>query len=352
MKNIKKFCSALCIIILFVGYGKFFHYILVDDTSSYTRLTMHELYHAESNIDVLFVGSSHVYRSLNPEITDHIFGLNTFNAGTSSQGMDGSLAVIKETAAYHNLSQIYLDVYFGIALMEPNKDRSQLTQTYIISDYMKPSIRKIKYLLQASAKDYYVNGFIPARRDWEKLFDLAYIFDLVKKKQTDNYKNYKWTKNKNDTEYYVTKGYVANETVMQENAYSDEKTDTTIDLTSISDDWKKSLQDIIDFCKKERIQLTLFSTPMSESFLIKNGNYGDYSRMIQNIADQADISYYDFNLCKPEYFSNRTTDYFYDEHHLNAKGAEIFSNVFSKFFTGQISEKDLFYESFEEKILN
>ena len=104
MKNIKKFCSVLCIIILFIGYGKFFHYILVDDTSSYTRLTMHELYHAKPNIDVLFVGSSHVYRSLNPKITDSIFGLNTFNAGTSSQGMDGSLAVIKEAAAYHSAS--------------------------------------------------------------------------------------------------------------------------------------------------------------------------------------------------------------------------------------------------------
>lgn len=73
MKKIKTICSILCAAVLFIGVGKILHYILVDDTSSYTRLTMHELYHADSNIDVLFVGSSHVYQSLNPEITDKIF---------------------------------------------------------------------------------------------------------------------------------------------------------------------------------------------------------------------------------------------------------------------------------------
>ena len=105
MKKIKTICSILCAAVLFIGVGrligvgKILHYILVDDTSSYTRLTMHELYHADSNIDVLFVGSSHVYQSLNPEITDKIFQRNTFNAGSSSQGMDGSLAMIKETLA-------------------------------------------------------------------------------------------------------------------------------------------------------------------------------------------------------------------------------------------------------------
>ena len=143
---------------------------------------------------------------------------------------------------------------------------------------------------------------------------------------------------------------MANDTVMADYISSDEENEAPIHIASISDDWKNALWDIIGLCKKEGIQLTLFIAPMSESFLIGKENYGDYSRMIQGIAEQADISYYDFNLCKSEYFSNQESSYFYDEHHLNAKGAKIFSDVFSKFFTGQIAEKDLFYTSFEEKV--
>ena len=38
-----------------------------------------------------------------------------------------------------------------------------------------------------------------------------------------------------------------------------------------------------------------------------------------------------------------------DGHHLNAKGAQKFSTLFSEFFGGKISEEDLFYNSYEEK---
>ena len=57
-KKIKLWVSIVVFCILFVGCNKFFQYILIDDTASYTRLTFHEMYEQE-NIDVLFVGSSH-----------------------------------------------------------------------------------------------------------------------------------------------------------------------------------------------------------------------------------------------------------------------------------------------------
>lgn len=350
MKKVKTICSILCAAVLFIGFGKILHYILVDDTSSYTRLTMHELYHAESNIDVLFVGSSHVYQSLNPEITDKIFQRNTFNAGSSSQGMDGSLAMIKETLAYHNVKEIYLEIFFKIATAESNKERTQLTQTYIISDYMKPSVRKLQYLLQASSKDYYITGLIPFRRNWEKCFDLNFIYSLIKKKQTDDYINYRWTKNKDDKTYYVTKGFVANDAVITEEEINTTKNKTEIiEMASISDDWKNALQDIITLCKKEKIKLTLFTAPMPEFYLATQKNYSTFSEFINDIANRSELPYYDFNLCKPEYFSTQDHSLFYDYQHLNTKGAAEFSIIFSKFFTNKLSKQDLFYDRTEKK---
>ena len=73
MKNVmKRAIATVLFIYLFIYCGKLWRYLLTDDVDSYTRIMMHQLYTSEKNIDVVFVGSSHVYRSLVPEITDKI----------------------------------------------------------------------------------------------------------------------------------------------------------------------------------------------------------------------------------------------------------------------------------------
>ena len=137
--------------IVLAGCGKLFRYLLTDDVSSYTRVAFHEMYE-QDNIDVLFVGSSHIYRSCVPQIFDEAWHVNSFNAGTSSQKMDGSYMVIREAARYHNISHIYLDLYYEMAF-DVQQKRTQMTDTYIIADYLKPSVDKIDYLLHASGKE-------------------------------------------------------------------------------------------------------------------------------------------------------------------------------------------------------
>lgn len=117
-KKIRYAAGGLIFLLLFVGCGQFLQYILVDDTVSYTRITFHEMYE-QDNIDILFVGSSHCYRSFIPEILDEKLGKNTFNAGTSSQHLDSSYMIIREAAKYNDIEHIYLELYFNMAFTEP-----------------------------------------------------------------------------------------------------------------------------------------------------------------------------------------------------------------------------------------
>jgi len=149
-KKLKQIITIIMALVLFLGCGEVFRYLLIDDTKSYTRLMMHQLYHSDENIDVLFVGSSHVYRSLIPEITDKGLGAYTFNVGTSGQQLDGSLVLIKEAIQSNDVSDIYLEVYYDIATKPEYKERTLMTDVYLISDYMRPSFNKLQYLLQAS----------------------------------------------------------------------------------------------------------------------------------------------------------------------------------------------------------
>lgn len=354
IKKIKTVVACMIFFALFAGCGKFFHYILVDDTTSFTRLTFHEMYE-QDNIDVLFVGSSHCYRAFNPEVFDKELGMNTFNVGTSSQELDGSYMIIQEAAKYNDIKHIYLDLYYRMGVRGRRKDREYLTMTYIISDYLKPSLTKTRYILDASSNEHYINSFILARRNWQKFFDADYVHNLIQKKQSEDYKNYTsvyadavW-----ETEWYAGKGYVENSETVENWQFFSEEGWNSINLEEYSEDWKEELKDIISFCDKNSISLTLLSVPMPNFTTSAVGNYDEYVEMVENlIADTGvGVDYYDFNLCREEYFPN-TSSLFKDVDHLNCYGGEAFSYLLAEFINGEITEDELFYDSFEEKMRN
>lgn len=335
-------------VILFAACGKLFRFLLVDDTASFTRIMMHEFYHQDKNIDILFVGSSHCYFSFVPTITDKIFDKNTFCAGSSAQQLDASYELIKEADRFNELEHVYLEVYYGLANYSPNKERTLMTSTYIISDYMRFSLDKILFLLKASSKEHYVNSFIIARRNWENFLDPDYVMDLIQKKISPEYKNYSYDYISTGPEQYAGKGYVANNGTAPEyfclSCYP-------MYTNGFSKDWENSLNDIITYCTQEDIPLTLLSAPIPNYSLAAMGNYDAYKEKINQIIGSRNIDYYDFNLCKEEYIPN-STSIFRDSDHLNSEGAEIFSTIFSQFCTGQIPEENLFYDSYDEKLIN
>lgn len=348
-KQIKLIISILLFCLLFIGCGKFFRYILIDDTKSYTRVMIHEMYE-QDNIDILFVGSSHCYRSFIPEILDREIGENTFNCGTSAQKLDGSYALIKEASKKNDIKRIYLELYYDCAFDVP-KERTQLTQTYIISDYLKPSLNKLSYLINASGKEHYSNSFIVARRRSANLYDLDSIKNIITKKRSTVYKEYKYDYLQSKNEWYAGKGYVANNEIIQNWNYYLPVGYNKINTDKISDDWKKTLDDIISFCKKKDIELIFVVAPMSNYLLCGASNYDEYINIVKSICNKHNIEYYDFNLCKEEFFPN-TSELFKDEDHLNCYGAELFSQLFADFVNNKISKEDLFYTSYQEKLDN
>jgi hypothetical protein len=354
-KVVKRIMATLLAVCLFSAGVEFWKYILIRDDTSYTRIMMHQMYTSEENIDVLFVGSSHVYRTFIPDITDQEFGAYTFNAGSSSQFMDGSFAVIKEEAKNNKIKTVYLELYYGVASGGTYKERTALTSTYILSDYMPLSLNKIQYLTHASSNEYWINSFLIAKRNWKNFFDSNYVKDVIASKQTEQYKNYEYPKADDAVEYYVDRGFVANDAEVSSDthfnvtAYGGIGMGTAITKDS---DWYNSVSDIVDFCDKEGIELVFFVTPEPEWTLVGKGNYQEYNDFIQNIADEKNVKLYDFNLCRNEYFDTNDGVLFKDEDHLNTKGAEKFSVLFADVITGRLAADEVLYDSFNEKIVD
>jgi hypothetical protein len=309
---------------------------------------MHELYGQEKNIDALFVGSSHCYRSLDTSVTDEIMRMNTFNAGSSAQCLDGSYQMIREAAKHNDLKHVYVELYY-VLQARAYEHRKDLTSTYILSDYMKPSLSKFKYLLDSSDKDYWFNSFVPARRYWRRLGGVRYMSSLLQKKSTSDYKKYKYTMLNDEEEAYQGKGFVANYTETKTGSFHVYKQFGEITDNTISKDARTYIHKICNFCKKKGIELTFFSSPISGFRLAGVGNYDKYINDMKEIVEKEGVQYYDFNLCKSSILKLTDED-FKDTDHLNVHGAFKYSEVFSKFFTGKYTQDDLFYSSVEEKL--
>ena len=344
--NVFKYMLTILLFITFLFIiGKTLRYILNDDTESYTRITYHEMYE-QDNIDVLFLGPSHCMHSFDPSQLDKKLNMNTFNAASSSQALDGSLLILKEACKYSDIKQVYLDLFYNNSY-DIHKERTQMTNAYIISDYLKPSADKYVYLLNASGSEHYANSFIVARRCWKKMFEPGYIPGLLKKKNTEAYRNYEYVKHENAE--YAGKGYIKNLPSVKDWDFFDTWGWVPAAPETFSGDYKNDLMNIIDFCREHGIKLTLISAPTSDFCLTAIGDYDDYIAWVRSVAKENGIEYYDFNLCKEQYFPS-TSEYFIDPVHLNYKGADKLADTFSELVNGKVSYDDMFYDSYGEKL--
>ena len=106
----RKIIAAVLLVVLFTANCRLFRYLLIDDTTSATRIMMHEFYH-QKNIDILFVGSSFTTYGVNVCVMDDMLGLNTFSASCAHQTIDTSYALIREAVGRYDVKQIYLEMF-------------------------------------------------------------------------------------------------------------------------------------------------------------------------------------------------------------------------------------------------
>nr|MCR5604994.1 hypothetical protein [Lachnospiraceae bacterium] len=267
-------------------------------------------------------------------------------AASSSQALDGSLLILKEACKYNDIKQVYLDLFYNNSY-DIHKERTQMTNAYIISDYLKPSVDKYIYLLNASGSEHYANSFIVARRSWKKMFEPEYIWALLKKKNTKAYRNYEYIIHENAV--YAGKGYIKNLPTVKGWDFFDTWGWVPAAPETFSEDYKNDLMSIIDYCKEHNIRLTLISAPTSDFCLTAIGDYDDYIAWVRSVAKENGIDYYDFNLCREQYFPS-TSEVFIDPVHLNYLGAEKLADTFSELVKGEVSYDDMFYDSYGEKL--
>lgn len=131
---------------------------------------------------------------------------------------------------------------------------------------------------------------------------------------------------KKKPKFYTTKGYTAYNSIYDGEAISQKYIQKkSFYADSINEESMDYLKKILELCKKKDIKLILVNAPVSVTLNEALSGKADMHAFYEKLALEYGAYYYTFN--KEELKKSFTNAEFKDKLHLNAKGAEIFSNL-------------------------
>lgn len=281
--------AGICYLVLIIIWGQFspvkknLRYRLKPDGHTFSRLK--ELRETK-DVDVLFLGSSHTYRGFDNRIFD-AEGYKTFNMGSNSQ--------TPIQTAY--LLESYLDslnpklVIYEVCPFVFNLDGVESGMEIIANDNLNSHMLRM-VLNQNHLKVYNAFFYTTYRR--------LFFNDLENTKED--------IKNNNDT--YIKGGFVDISMFFYEKEHFDKQ------------NWErnekqiKSFERIVKILQERNIKLLLVQAPVTSDLYISYRNNDAFDQAMRNYAP-----YYNFN----ETLKLTDTVHFFDFHHLNRKGIEIFN---------------------------
>lgn len=240
-----------------------------------------------SDVDILFLGSSHAYRGFDVRKFDSL-GLKTFNLGTSAQTPIQTKALLKRYLTKLNPDTIIYEVSPILLSYEPVES----TLSLIAND--KNDLHTLEMVLDINHVKTYNTAIYATYRDLKGL-------------------NQEFKENKSRADdLYIPGGYVQKR--MKRYRYRKHKDKELVPMQI----QLNAFDDIIKMIRERNIQLILVQTPMTRSLYESHTNNKEFDEQMIDIS-----TYYNFN----ELLQLDDSIHFYDTHHMNQDGVDIFNEA-------------------------
>ncbi|GAA5026444.1 hypothetical protein GCM10011506_12030 [Marivirga lumbricoides] len=258
------------------------------------------------NIDILVLGSSHAYRGIDPRVFERA-GYKLFNLGSSSQSHIQTEFLVKEYLERLNPKIVLYEVY-------PNVFQNDGFESFIdlASNYRNPL-----GLWRMALK---INS-IPVYNTWiASLFDYAF----------NNSINFNEAIIKKD-DIYISGGYVEKKKQMNNSIEELNSRKTEINNLQI-----ESFESTIEFLNKKRIPTLLIQAPITSENYEHLHNRREFDNFFENYVKGDKVeNYINYNNQKLPLDNSL---HFYDSHHLNQDGVEVFNEFLLKSVKGYVNE--------------
>ena len=231
--------------------------------------------------DILFLGSSHCYRSFDPAIFEQE-GYSCYNLGSSSQAPLNSFTILEQTI--NNCKQVIFEVY-------PVAGNLTGTEAY--------------YSMACSGIPYSLLAPMALELNNLRCYNILSIKQLI-------------DHNNENKEYNIKshyKGYVETKDSLKQKGNYEE----IILKKTILNEQIEYVNKIANVCEKNNVALTLVYAPIPKELKLTNEEY--YIQKIEDIASTKNIKF--LNLGRNHTLNSKNN--FFDDDHLNAGGVKLFN---------------------------
>lgn len=286
--------------------------------------------------DMVFIGNSRVSTCFIPSI----FAQNmeevscAFNAGTGSQGIEGTYYYLKDILNQYDLKYVVVGLDYQTILREER----QLKRDLVVLERLRSPLVKAQFIAGVFEPSEYVY-FLKSYQYRDKIADAC---DNIKKKLSKEYRQ--GIDTGQDTVYEElgftreTKVFGNRAGIYPSQPWEEEK----IDPGKLA-----YLDKIIELCRDNEVQLYMVSTPLTISTVCTTKGYEECCRFFEEYLGERGIAYDNLNFMKdrqvllPDAAMNGME-------HVGGESADLVSDFYSRVLAGRIRNEnvdDYFYES-------
>ena len=322
--NIVFLARAACFMLIMLALVSFGNRFLIQqDTIAY--LTMEEI-HERTDIEIAVVGSSIAQLHFDPDIIERHTGKETMCATITNLGLPGMLALTREIFETNSPETVVLAVE-GYTFQHVSED-------------IQTQFKLMPHLTSLDNKREYFHNLI--RHDSNKLARLLMMNSFGLASLTDVYKAFALridAKGYFDTlldefgdPMTYTSGYVPAlaeadiaSVVREELGYVPEE--HAYWLTGFS---QEMLSAIAGVCAENGAQLIVLAYPALSVHAVAEPFYLEYLDLAGAYCAETGVPFYNFTYAR-ESLMPCLDEYFFDLHHFNKAGADVFSDAFGLF---------------------
>jgi hypothetical protein len=289
------YCSILMLFVYFdkIGWIPNARYTLGG--YGYTLLRLEEAKKAK-DIDILFIGSSHIYRGIDTRIFEQN-NIKAFNLGTSLQTPLNTYHLLEEYLPTMRPKYVVLDLYWSPLLDEGTEASIDILSNAEVSKNMAKMALKSRNLVV-------INTLL-----------ISAIHQALSPRDTSVQQEY------NGDNYipggFAEPAYIKNILTAQQLA-AIEKKEFTPNAMQI-----RYIHRSINLCKEYGAEVLLMVVPVTAEYKKTLIGYDDYTAKLKKIARRNDVPIIDYNLQND--FALSTEYDFFDEDHLSKTGVHKFN---------------------------
>lgn len=322
-----RLAGFLCV---FFGINWFLNTNLIQ--SALSRIIIHEMRDTGSgNYDCVVFGESHSSYAIDPEVLREETGMNTMNASIGGEYMRDMYYMALEMYAHHTPKMVVIDVDYQYFIHVPDT-RNTVMSTLVYNNY-PCSFRKLQYAAEVLPQKEYRAALFPWMNSRNNVRGMMGIFW---NKRTEAYKKYRPSAvteiDPNDT--YQGKGFIFRARTYQR----DETQRVGIWWNEKKVDYDKSVRyfkKLVELCRSKGSNVVMITSPINAETLLLNETtvkeYHEIENYFAQLAKDNDLTYYNFNLVRPEQYRRSTEDYWDYDGHMYGDAARRYSRFLGRF---------------------